>query len=184
MTMDECKHFWTITNVRDGFIVEEKCFHCQQIITYFSYEDIPPKEQYREGDHFWNYSGSAQSARFDLKCGKCDQVVEYEELMGLMYCASCTQECDLNIISRICESQKIWVYAALSHSSPEKEIRLPLDKIRILTDYFNQQIRTPGKKILVVPGWLRKNPEKCLGEVLKDVGMLILEPGRCNVLKF
>jgi hypothetical protein len=95
--------------------------------------------------------------------------------MGLMLCAGCDAGCYINIISRICECQNIWVYAGLSYSSGD-QVDLPAEKLEVLTDYFTSRLRTPGKKILVLPGSLRRRPEACRGDVLKDVGMLSLSP--------
>jgi hypothetical protein len=93
--------------------------------------------------------------------------------MGLMQCVGCDADCYINMLSQICEGQNIWVYAALAYQLGE-EIDLPVENLEVLTSYFTSRLRTPGKKILVVPGSLRKNPDTCRGEMLKDVGMLSL----------
>lgn len=175
MASDKCRHLWKKTNLRDGFIVTENCYHCKRTRVYFSYEDAPPKDEYKEGEHYFNYAGSAQSMKFDLECEKCKKVVTLEELMGLMQCVGCDKACHLNILSRICEGQNVWVYAALAYKEGE-EIDLPVDKLEVLTSHFTSRLRTPGKKILVVPGSLRKSPDTCRGEMLRDVGMLSLTP--------
>jgi hypothetical protein len=102
-------------------------------------------------------------------------VVSFEELMGLMQCVGCDAACHLNILSQICEGQNIWVYAALSYQAGE-EIDLPVEKLAVITSHFTSRLRTPGKKILAVPGSLRKSPDTCRGEMMKDVGMLSLTP--------
>lgn len=170
-----CQHFWRMTDVRYGFIVTEKCYHCNDLRTYFSFEETPPKEEYKEGDHYWDYAGSAQSLKFNMKCDKCGATVAFDDLMGLMQCVGCEASCYINIISRICEAQNIWVYAGLSYKSGV-EVDLPVEKLDVLTSYFTSRLRTPGKKILVLPGSLRKSPEVCRGEILRDVGMLSLTP--------
>ena len=68
MTAIECIHNWQMINVAYGFIITEKCSKCNDISTYFTFEDRPPLEEYREGDHFWNVMESAQSFHFDLQC--------------------------------------------------------------------------------------------------------------------
>ena len=51
--MDEkCSHQWEMANVSYGFIITEKCFHCEKIATYFTFEQKPPLEEYREGEIF------------------------------------------------------------------------------------------------------------------------------------
>ena len=175
MTAGGCQHKWQMAGVKDGFIVTEKCYHCNGLRTFFSFEETPPKEEYREDSHYWEYAGSAQSIKFSLKCGACGEVVTFEDLMGLMQCAGCDAACHINIISRICEGQNIWVYGGLSYQSGA-EVDLPAEKLEAVTAYFTSRLRTPGKKILVLPGSLRKNPETCRGDILKDVGMLSLTP--------
>jgi hypothetical protein len=175
MARAKCRHIWSKTNLRDGFIVTEKCYHCKKDRVYFSYEDAPPKQEYKEGEHYWNYAGSAQSAKFDLECDKCGNTVTLEELMGLMHCVGCDASCHVNILSQICAGQNIWVYAALAYDLGD-EIDLAVEKLAVLTSHFTSRLRTPGKKILVVPGSLRKSPDTCHGEMLRDVGMLSLTP--------
>jgi hypothetical protein len=175
MVGDRCEHTWKMTRVRDGFIVTEKCYHCKLDRVFFSYEEVPPKDEYKEGDHYWNYAGSAQSVKFDMECTKCHKVVSFEDLMGLMHCVGCDPKCKFNIVAQICEGQNIWVYGALARHL-DKDIDLPVESLDVLTDYFTSRLRTPGKKILVLPGSLRSNPDTCRGEMLKDAGMLSLTP--------
>ncbi len=175
MVREKCKHSWKMTNVRDGFIVTERCYHCNKLRVFFSYEEVPPKDEYKEGEHYWNYAGSAQSFKFDMECTKCGKSVSFESLMGLMHCVGCNARCHLNILSQIGEMQNIWLFAALAYHLGN-EIDLPIENLEVLTDYFTSRLRTPGKKILVVPGSLRHDPDTCRGEMLKDVGMLSLTP--------
>lgn len=176
MATERCEHAWSMSDVRYGFVVVEKCFHCNEERSYFVEEHIPPKEEYREGEHFWNYMGSSQSVKFNLKCGRCGSVITYDEFLGLMTCSGCTADCDVNVLTRICERQRIWVYVALCHRpdhSPRDETAV---KLGILSRYFNDRMKTPGKKIVVVPGWLIKDIDFCRGTVLDDIGMFELEP--------
>jgi hypothetical protein len=175
MVSDKCKHKWKMTNVKYGFLVNEKCYHCGMLRTYFTSEDVPPKEEHKEGEHYWNYAGSAQSIKFDMECTDCGDVVSFEKLMGLMQCMYCDDRCYFNTISKICESQNIWVYGAISFDVGQDADLTP-EKLVVLTDYFTSRLRTPGKKIIVLPGSLRKNEETCHGLILRDVGMLSLEP--------
>ena len=68
--------------------------------------------------------------------------------------------------------KKTWVYAALcantSHS-PEKCVSPK--SLKALDEYFNQGIKDPDKKILVVPCSLRKSVDTCQGVVLADFGL-------------
>ena len=176
MAKEACRHSWNMTNTRFGFIVVEKCYHCKQERSYFAAEHIPPKEEYREGEHFWDYLGSAQSFQFSLKCRKCGLEIPFDDVLGLMMCSGCTPDCDAHIISSICEGQRAWVYVALCYQPDIGSKGAMGEKLAILSTYFNDRIRTPGKKIIVVPGWLVRDIDVCKGTVLKDVGMFEVEP--------
>ncbi len=161
-----------MTNVRDGYLVTEGCFHCRNRISFFSEEPVPPIEDYHEGEHFWSYLGSFQAAKFDLKCEKCSKLVPLKELMALMLCMRCTPECGVFELSRKNKSQKTWVYVALcantSHASGEC---ISEASVRALTEYFNSGIEDPQKRIVVAPCRLRHSVDSCQGIVLADMGL-------------
>ena len=176
MATEGCTHSWQMTNIRYGFVVVEKCYHCKMERSYFAADHTPPKEEYREGEHFWDYMGSAQSVQFSLKCDRCGLEVPFDDVLGLMTCSGCTPDCDAHVMSRICEDQRIWVYVALCYQPDIVSKDEMGKKLAVLSKYFNDRLRTPGKKILVVPGWLVKDIDICRGTVLKDVGMFEVEP--------
>ena len=176
MAKRACRHTWSMADVRYGFVVTEKCFHCKDERSYFVEEHIPPKEEYREDEHFWDYLGSSQTVRFNLECDKCGERVDLSELLGLMTCSGCIADCNFNMIARICESQKTWVYGALLSKREDAEKPETAEKLAVLSGYFSDRMRTPGKKILVLPGWLVKDFDVCRCTVLEDVGMFQTEP--------
>jgi hypothetical protein len=165
-----------MVDVRYGYMVTEKCYHCQEERSYFAEEHTPPKEEYRDGEHFWDYLGSSQSVRFNLMCEECGEKVVLDELLGLMTCSGCIPDCEFNMLSRICEEQKTWVYGALLCEGEEGRRPETAEKLAVLGKYFSDRVRTPGKKILVLPGWLVKDFDRCRCNVLEDVGMFQTEP--------
>ena len=114
--------------------------------------------------------------KFNLKCSECGEEVVLDELLGLMSCSGCTADCNFNMIARICEGQRIWVYGALLYEREDERKPETAGKLAVLSQYFNDRIRTPGKKILVMPGWLIKDFDMCRCTVLEDVGMFETEP--------
>jgi hypothetical protein len=176
MAARACRHSWKMTDVRYGFVVTEKCYHCRDERRYFSEEHTPPKEEYRDGEHFWDYLGSSQSVKFNLKCEKCGEKVVLDELLGLMTCSGCITDCDFNMIAGICEGQRIWVYGALLYRCEDARKPETAGKLAVLSQYFNDRIQTPGKKILVLPDWLVKDFDQCRCTVLEDIGMFQTEP--------
>jgi len=173
----KCRHSWQMANIRYGFLVTEKCRHCEAVETYFSIEDVPPKEEHREGDHFWRYLGSTQTVKFDLRCERCQGLVDCSDMLALMYCMKCSEKCNVCAMTDICESQSIMILVALtSDVRAEARREISLDTVTCLSQYFNDRIRTVGKKILILPDWMRQDPTICKGEVLQDVGMFQMEP--------
>ncbi len=175
--MPECQHEWQMTNIQFGFVVFEKCFHCNGLRTYFSLEDTPILgDKYREGDHFWSRVENAQSFRFDLQCTKCQDVVEFRDLMGLMYCTGCIPDCRVEILRKKYEAERIWVLVAFGYLPQAVEEPIPPYKLDILTEYFNQRRDTTRSTIKIVPFNLIEDISRCKGDFIHDVGMLSTEP--------
>lgn len=167
-----CDHRWSMYNICSGYLIVEGCFHCRNRISFFSEEPVPPIDDYREGDHFWSHLGSFQASKFDLKCDKCDKVITLDDVMALMLCMNCDNECGVFEVAMENEDRKRWVYVALcadtTHSS---NVCISDEGITALNEYFNQGLDDPDKKIVVVPCHLRKSPDTCHGVVLADVGL-------------
>jgi hypothetical protein len=172
MSKAACRHQWTMTNVRPGYLVIEGCFHCRNRISFFSQESVAPIDDYHEGEHFWSHLAHYQASQFDLKCEKCSAEVPLKEVMALMLCMKCNPSCGVYAAGTQKPGQKTWVYAALcantSHS-PKKCISPK--SLSALNEYFNQGIKDPAKKIVVVPCRLRKSVDTCQGIVLADFGL-------------
>jgi hypothetical protein len=177
--MAECRHQWDMTNIRFGFVVFEKCTHCNSLRTYFSLEDFPILgDKYREGRCFWSRVENAQSFQFDLLCRKCGHVEKFDDLMGLMHCTGCLRDCRVDVIQRQLELERTWVMVAFGFLLGEKTRPLVPEKIEMLTDYFNQQRDTTRSRIKLLSFELIPDLSRCLGEFVHDVGMLSLEaPG-------
>ena len=176
MQEDSCSHNWDMINVLPGFIITEKCSHCSKISTYFSFEERPPLEEYREGDHFWNVVESAQSIRFDLLCSNCGTLVQFEELSGLLMCTGCDENCKVNKLMDELAKECTWVYVAFGFLPTGERVQLGKEKISILEEYFNQRRKSSSSKIKIVSNEMIDNIATCFAEVIKDVGMLSLTP--------
>jgi hypothetical protein len=172
-----CGHQWEMTNIQFGFVVFEKCFHCNGLRTYFSAEEVPILgDKYREGDHFWSRVENAQSFRFDLKCTKCDHLEKFDDLMGLLHCTGCLPDCEVEILRKKYEVEKTWILVAFGFLPQAKTEPIPSYKLDILTDYFNQRRDTSRSRIKIVSFNLIKDLSLCKGDFIHDVGMLSLEP--------
>lgn len=174
MERKDCCHAWKMIHVAYGYIITEKCSKCEEISTYFTFEDRPPLEEYREDDHFWNVMESAQSFRFDFQCEKCGVVETFEELMGLLMCTGCHKECQVAKLQDVLEKEKTWVYVAFGFLPEARHRPLPAEKIAMLEDFFNRRRNSPDSRIKIVSQELVSDYSLCYGKVIKDVNMLCL----------
>ena len=172
MSKTACHHKWAMTNLRSGYLVIEGCFHCRNRISFFSQEPVAPIDDYHEGEHFWSHLAHYQASQFDLKCEKCSAEMQLKDVMALMLCMRCNPECGVYAAGAQEPGQKTWVYAALcAETSHSTRKCIPPESIRALNEYFNQGIKDPAKKIVVVPCSLRKSVDTCQGIVLADFGL-------------
>jgi hypothetical protein len=168
-----CDHRWQMINVQPGFVVFEKCYHCNRTRTYFSTEDTPPIwDKYREGDCFWNRVQTSQSIRFDLKCKKCGHSENFEEIMGFLYCTGCIPDCEVEVLQRKMEDERTWILVAFGFLPEDRSRPVPMYKLDILSDYFNQRRDTSRSKIKIVSFSMIEDISRCKGELIHDVGLL------------
>jgi hypothetical protein len=161
-----------MTNVRSGYLVIEGCFHCRQRTSFFSEEPVPPIDDYREGDHFWTHLGDFQASKFDLKCGTCGRDIALKDVMAVMLCLRCDPTCGVYQAGRDGADSKTWVYVALcADTSHVGGICVSDEGVRALSEYFNEGLKDPAKRIVVVPCRLRRSVDTCQGVVLADVGL-------------
>lgn len=175
--MPECLHQWTMTDVQFGFVVFEKCFHCNSLGTYFSAEDTPILgDKYREGDCYWSRVENAQSFRFNLTCSTCGHIEKFDDLMGLMYCSGCPVDCPVDALQKKYERERTWLLVAFGFIYKDKRQPLTERKAAILTDYFNQRRDVARSRIKIVSFNMIPDLSVCRGDFIHDVGMLSLEP--------
>jgi hypothetical protein len=171
-----CRHEWMPLNLLSGYLVFEGCSHCGARRSFFTLEDRHQMDSYKRGEHKWNFLGSSQAVKFDLKCSKCGKMVKIDKTMALMLCTECMEECEAGKRAKHAGGENTWVYLALcSDSSHLSKDCIPPEETQALTEYFNGRIRTPGKKILILPCTMRPGINTCQGEVLADAGMKDLD---------
>lgn len=172
--MSECQHQWKMTNIQYGFMIYEKCSHCNSLRTYFS--DDSTWDEYREGDCTWSVVENAQTFIFDLLCPNCNHLEKFNDLMGLLYCTGCLSDCKVDILQKELKTQKTWLLVAFGLLPEALEKPIPQRKLDILTDHFNQRRDTSRSKIKIVSFNMIDKVSLCKGEFIHDVGMLSLEP--------
>ena len=175
--MSTCQHLWEMTNIRFGFMVFEKCFHCNRLRTYFSAPDHPMVgDEYREGEHTWRIMENAQSLQFDLQCQKCHQREDFSDIMGFMYCTECLDDCEVARLQKEYEKKKTFVIVAFGFFPREEQRAISPRRLKILEDYFNQRRDTSRSTVAVLSFDLIDDFSRCKGDFIHDVGMLSLEP--------
>ena len=169
--MSTCNHKWEMADIRPGYLVIEGCPRCGGRSASFSADVIVPMDERQEGDHFWVYLGSSQAVKFNLKCVECGNLVDLDDVMGLMMSTCDDPQCDVvKIATR--EGKGAWVYVALCADSTHASGKcVSAEGIKALNEYFNQHIKVPGKKILVVPCDTCCSVDRCQGIVIADVGL-------------
>jgi hypothetical protein len=177
MQDETCSHLWQMANVEHGFIITEQCSDTKKIVTYFSLNE-PPLEEYRDGEHFWNVMETAQSIRFDLQCSKCKKLEKFNDLMGLMMCTGCIEDCEVFKLMKKLEPERTWVYVAFGFLPADERKQLSKEQLAILENYFNQRRKssTAKSRIKIVGHELVKNYATCCAEIIRDVYLLSLTP--------
>jgi hypothetical protein len=172
MTEETCKHEWTTINVDNGYLVTEGCSHCGARQALFTPDDRQSVDSYAKGPHKWHYLSSSQAAKFDLKCTKCGKEVKMDNMVGLLHCTECKEGCKAGALAVHNKGENVWVYLALcGDTSHIAEGCVSEECTQALTEYFNSRIKTPGKKVLIVPCNYRPDIDTCQGEILADTGL-------------
>lgn len=179
MTSQATQCRYSMVHVRPGHVVVEHDLLSRSVRSYFSDEPVVPVEEYREGKRIWQYAGTAQSFQFDVKDDTTGDLVPFRELLGLMYYACAKPDSDLHRLGQIAHDNNISVYVAVTYESPDGErTLLSGDKLRVLNRLFNDRLRTPGKKILILPDLFDLYKTMSYGEIMIDFGLTSMEEER------
>lgn len=169
--MSNCKHNLAMTNVRSGYLIVEGCYKCKARASFFSTEPVPPVDNYHDGVHYWKHLGSSQAVKFDLECSDCGEIISLGDMMGLMLSTCRDPDCEVGQLSAK-SGEGTFVYVALCADSTHPGGKCVSDDgIKALTDYFNQNIKDPNKKIVVVPCKMCCSIDRCEGIVIADTDL-------------
>lgn len=169
--MADCRHVWTMINVRSGYLVVEGCYKCEARSSFFSTEPVPPVDNYHDGEHFWKHLGSSQAVKFDLECRNCGKIVSLDDMMGIMLSTCRDPECEVHRLSAQ-RGNGTFIYVAFCADSTHPDGRCVSDEgIGALTEYFNNNIKDPDKKIVVVPCKMCCSLDTCEGIVIADTDL-------------
>jgi hypothetical protein len=176
MQSSACAHQWEMVNAYSGFITTEICHKCKLVSTYFSQEESPPLEEYKDGEHFWNVMSTVQSIKFDLQCKLCNTQVSLAELSSLMLCTGCNKDCRVFKLMDRSQGNSVWVYVAFGFKPYKDKVQLSKEKLGILQDYFNQRRMSSKSSIKIVSHDMIDDLDSCTGGFIEDEYLLALAP--------
>ncbi len=169
---------YRMVNVQPGYVIIEKERFSGAARSYFSAEPTPPKEEYVEGRQVWSYAGMAQSFQFDVRDGATGAVTCFRELLGLLYYGCCRTDSDVYRLGALAHDLDISVYVAITYEAADgSRLNISAEKIGTLNQLFNERVRSPGKKILIVPDLFDLYKEVSHGQIAIDFGLTSMEQG-------
>lgn len=175
MTEDAAASRYELVDVQPGFVVIEREMGSRALRAYFSAEPVPPKEFYREGEAVWSFTDAAQSFQFAVHDRRTGETTRFDELLGLLYYACAEPGSTLHRIGETAHAVGISVYAAFTYASPSGvPLELAGAKLELLNRAFNDRLRTPGKKILVVPDLFDLHGQISHGQLMLDFRLVDL----------
>jgi hypothetical protein len=179
MTTQMAKSRYQMVNVRPGHVIVEHDLLSRAVRSYFSDEPVPPVEEYREGRRIWQYAGMAQSFQFDVKDNESGAVVPFRELLGLLYYACCKEDSVIRRVGDLAHDNKISIYIAITYEGADGgKTALAPEKLQVLNTMFNERLRTPNKKILILPDLFDLYKTMSYGEIMIDFGLTSMEEDR------
>jgi hypothetical protein len=173
---------WEMTNIEYGFTVFEKCTEDKRVRTYFAVEDT--WDEYVEDGCRWQIVENAQTIRFDLRNTRTGDTIQLKELMGLLYCTSCMEDCEVERIRQEALQHRTLVLVAFGFLPDACKHGIAPAKLEVLAEYFNERRDTSRSRVSIIPCSLIPNISLCKGEFIHDVGLLSFdkEPARQPLL--
>lgn len=166
---------YELVDVVPGFVVIERGTPSGQSRCYFSAEPTAPKQAYREGGQEWRFQDAAQSLQFSVRDNATGEVTRFDELLGLLYYACLKPDSQVYRIGEVAHAVGISVYVAIAYDSPDgTPCLLPASKLEWLNRAFNDRLRTPGKRILIVPDLFGIQQQVSHGQVMIDFSLTTL----------
>lgn len=175
MTIEPVTLRYEMVNVRPGYLMIEQEEHTLVRRSYFASDRVPPWEEYREGNAFWRPQGAAQTFQFDVRDTVTGEVVPFGELAGLLYYACCSRDSTVYRIGDLAHDQRISLYVAISTEDEEGPVLMPAEKVRVLNALFNERLKSPGKKVLILPDLFGLHTQITYQQIAIDFGLTSME---------
>ena len=95
-----------------------------------------------------------------------------------MYYGCAKPDSRLRRVGEVAHENGVSVYVAITYENPDGSVRaLEPAKVRVLNTLFNERLRTPGKKILILPDLFDLYKTMSYGEIMIDFGLTSMERG-------
>ena len=166
---------YQLVDIVPGFVIVERAAPSNKFRSYFCAEATPPKEAYRERDQEWHFEEAAQSFQFSVRDNLTGKVARFHEVLGLLYYACLEPGSQMHRIGEVAHSVGVSIYIAITYDSPDgTPCQVPADKLEWLNRAFNDRIRTPGKKILILPDLFGIQQQVSSGQIMLDFSLTTL----------
>ena len=167
---------YEMVNIQPGYVIVEHERFSHAARSYFSAEAVAPKEEYWEGKQVWSFAGMGQSFQFDLRDNASGTITPFRELLGLLYYGCSNEDSDIHRLGALAHEMDVSVYVAITYEAPDgSRLNISMDKIRILNQLFNERLKSPGKKILILPDLFNLYKEISYGQIAIDFGLTSME---------
>jgi len=178
MTSESTQCRYSMVHVRPGHVVVEHDLLSRSVRSYFSDEPVAPVEEYREG------GGSGSTRGPPSRSSSTSR-------MSRPVRSFLSRDARPDVL-RLCEAGK---RPAPTRADRPREQHLRLcrghlrvgrgehtllseEKLRVLNRLFNDRLRTPGKKILILPDLFDLYKTMSYGEIMIDFGLTSMEEER------
>ncbi len=175
MPLDGTAMRYEMVNVRPGYLMIEQENHTYARRSYFAAEQTPPLEEYRESDKFWKPLEAAQTFQFDVRDTRTGEVASFGELAGLLYYGCCSRDSAVYQMGDLAHDQGVSVYVAITVEDEGASTPMPLEKARVLNTLFNERLKSPGKKVLILPDLFGLQKKITYGQIAIDFGLTSMD---------
>jgi hypothetical protein len=165
-----------------GFVIVERASPSNRSRCYFCAEATPPKQAYREGKEEWHFKEAAQSLQFAVRDQVTGEVVRYPEVLGLLYYACLEPGSTLRRIGEIAHTVGVSIYIAVTYDAPDgTPCQVSATKLEWLNRAFNDRLRTPGKRVLILPDLFEIGKQVSSGQLMLDFSLTSMTVGSDSV---
>ena len=165
-----------------GFVIVERASPSGRSRCYFCAEATPPKQAYREGPEEWYFKEAAQSLQFAVRDNVTGEVARYPEVLGLLYYGCLAPGSQLRRIGEIAHAVGVSLYVAITYDGPDGQpCEVSPAKLEWLNRAFNDRLRTPGKRVVILPDLFEIGKQVSSGQLMLDFSLTSMTEDKDSV---